>query len=63
MEVKKELAPFVRRNNNKSTAAEAYNAFAVQERSNTVNLKAGLFALMTMIISRYPVQSQGCNEG
>ena len=40
MEVKKELAPFVRRNLNKSTAAEAYKAFAVQERSNTVNLKA-----------------------
>lgn len=39
MEVRKELTPFVRRNSNKSTAAEAYNAFAVQERSNTVNLK------------------------
>ena len=39
MEVRKQLTPFVRRNSNKPTASEAYNAFAVQERSNTVNLK------------------------
>ena len=45
MEVKRELAPFVRRNSNKSTAAEAYNAFAAQERSNAVNLKVDNVAL------------------
>lgn len=48
MEVRRELTPFVRRNSTKSSAAEAYNAFALQERSNTVNLKAG-FSLCSKI--------------
>ena len=53
MEVRKQLTPFVRRNSNKPTAAEAYNAFAVQERSNTVNLKVLTCASSQLRVGRY----------